>query len=145
MAAMVAAISAIMNNQEKVPTNSSILGVISGGRNPRLAIAIINPRVHIFEGHINRDLKFSQAQQVLSKSPLRLLAAGGRASIGRGGGSGLGAGIGGGGSPHGRWPRRIGRWHGWRSRRWGRHMGPELAYAGNASRFLLSHWPDIRR
>jgi hypothetical protein len=34
MAAMVAAISAIMNNQENVPTNTSILGLISVGRNP---------------------------------------------------------------------------------------------------------------
>jgi hypothetical protein len=34
MAAMVAAISAIMNNQENVPTNTSILGLISVGGNP---------------------------------------------------------------------------------------------------------------
>jgi len=34
MAAMVAAISAIMNNQENVPTNTSILGLTSVGRNP---------------------------------------------------------------------------------------------------------------
>jgi hypothetical protein len=34
IAATVAAISAIMNNQENVPTNTSILGLISVGRNP---------------------------------------------------------------------------------------------------------------
>jgi hypothetical protein len=33
-AAMVAAISDIMNNQENVPRNISILGLISLGRNP---------------------------------------------------------------------------------------------------------------
>jgi hypothetical protein len=51
MAAMVAAISAIMNNQENVPRNSSILGLISVGRNHNVTdtAAIIYLRVYIWK------------------------------------------------------------------------------------------------